>query len=404
MPKFTKLGFNSITASNRRNILDFIVEEKQINRSVIAKKVGLSIPSVMSITDDLIEKGIIYAVGKGESSGGKRPEMLAVVPDRFFFIGVDVGRTSVRVVILNNCRDVIYKESKLTESVEPEKLINQMTEMIMIGINELEVPYDRVVGVGVAMPGLIERGTGKVLFSPNFGWRDIPLQDELKKRLPFNVLVENANRALVIGEIKNMRPNSESCIIGVNLAYGIGSAIVFPNGLYYGASGTSGEIGHIIVENHGSYCSCGNYGCIESIASGEAIARQARIAIENKIQTSIVDKCNGDLTKLDARMVFDAAKEGDSLAESIIKKSADYIGKGLAIAINMLDPEQIILCGGLTLNGDFFIDMIRKSVFKYQMRYAGRNVKIVVGKSGEFATAIGGAWIIVNNIDYLSDD
>ncbi|HOM02040.1 MAG TPA: ROK family transcriptional regulator [Acetivibrio sp.] len=404
MSKFTKLDLNSITNNNRMNVFNCILEAKKINRAVIAKKVGLSIPAVMSITDELIQRGIIYAVGKGESSGGKRPELLAVVPDRFFFIGVDIGRTSVRVVVMNNCRDIIYKMSKPTESVEPYELIGQITEMTMDSIKESKLPLDRVVGIGIAMPGLIERDTGRVLFSPNFGWNDIPLQDELKKRLPFNVLVENANRALVIGEIKNMQPNPTSCIIGVNLAYGIGSAIVLPNGLYYGVSGTSGEIGHIIVENHGSYCSCGNYGCIESIASGEAIARQARIAIANKIQTSIAEKCEGDLKKIDAKMVFDAAKEGDHLAESIVKKSADYIGKGLAVAINMLDPEQIILCGGLTLNGDFFIDMIKKAVSKYQMRYAGGNVKIVVGKSGHYATAIGGAWIVVNNIDFLSNN
>lgn len=174
--------------------------------------------------------------------------------------------------------------------------------------------------------------------------------------------------------------------------------------MYYGVSGTSGEIGHIIVENHGSYCSCGNYGCIESIARGEAIAREARIAIANKIQSSVLEKCEGDLKKIDAKMVFDAAKEGDHLAQSIVEKAADYIGKGLAITINMLDPEQIILCGGLTLSGDFFIDMIKKAVSKYQMRYAGGNVKIVVGKSGLYATAIGGAWIVANNIDFLSSN
>ena len=403
MRKFSKLDLNSITNNNKINVFNCILEGKKINRSVIAKKVELSIPSVMSITEDLIEKGIIYAVGKGESQGGKRPEMLAVVPDRFFFIGVDVGRTSIRVVVMNNCRDVIYKISKATEFVEPDQLIDQITEMTMNSISEAKLPNERIVGVGVAMPGLIERETGRVLFSPNFGWRDVPLQEKLKSSLPFNVLIENANRALTIGEMKNMQLKPTSCIIGVNLAYGIGSAVVLPNGLYYGASGTSGEIGHIIVENHGSYCSCGNYGCIESIASGEAIARQARIAIDNKIQTSIVEKCEGDLKKIDAKVVFDAAKEGDSLAESIVKKAADYIGKGLAIAINMLDPEQIILCGGLTLNGEFFIDMIKKAVSKYQMHYAGPNVQIIVGKSGHYATAIGGAWIVVNNIDFLSN-
>lgn len=114
MDKFTKLDLNSITSNNRMNIFNCILEAKEINRAVIAKKVGLSIPAVMSITDDLIQKGIIYVIGKGKSSGGKRPELLAVVPDRFFFVGVDVGRTSVRVVVMNNCRDVVYKVSKPT--------------------------------------------------------------------------------------------------------------------------------------------------------------------------------------------------------------------------------------------------------------------------------------------------
>jgi len=401
IPLYLKNDRQKMSLSPKGYVMRCILQEGPINRAAIAKRTSLSIPSVMTITDDLISRGLVQAVGKGESRGGKRPELLSVVPESEYYIGVDIGRGSVRLVILNLSRNVVYGTKEDTGEVHPEEAFaDRLCALILRSIEESGVDTAKLVGIGIAMPGLIEQETGHVLFSPDFDWNDIPLQSWLQRKLPYPVLVENANRALALAESDDTQStgkqagNSALC---VNIGHGIGAALVQDGRLYYGSSGTSGEIGHITVSKDGPLCACGNSGCLEAMASGDAIAQQARDAVRSGIPTALRTLCEHSLENINAKMVFDAAAVGDMVALSIVDKATDYIGIGLAMAINILDPDRIVLCGGLTKNGPAFFDRVVKSTSKRQMRQAGRHVTISVGKKGDYGTAIGAALIIPYN-------
>lgn len=385
-------------AINRNKVFNLIWQNGPINRAAIAKQTGLTIPSIMSITDGLIEYNLIQPVGKGKSTGGKRPELLNTVPDRYFFVGVDVGRFNIKIAITNFRKEVIYKASFATENTYPERdFVVHLSNLICNAVSASGIDQEHIAGIGVAMPGLIERETGYAIFSPDFEWSDIPLEQWLNERLPWATLVENSSRALALAEsdyFKYTGAGNNKYMIVVNLGYGIGSAMISPNGLYYGASGTSGELGHITVEKDGQICACGNNGCLEAMASGAAIARQAQNVINNRLPSSLTELCGGDPKNIDAKMVFDAAKGGDKLATSIVDKACEYIGIGISDSINLLDPGKIVLCGGLTKNGDFFLDRVRKSIDKHKMRMAGGNVELEVDQIGEYATAIGATYCI----------
>ncbi|MDR1446534.1 MAG: ROK family transcriptional regulator [Treponema sp.] len=399
MEKLRKIDKNRIAQMNKYRVLRCLIQKEPINRAAIAKITDLSIPTVMSIIDDLIKKDIVRSIGKGESSGGKPPDMLEVVPDRFYYIGADVGRTTIRVVANNIVSRQIACFQEPTRDPFPEgKFLERLCEVILRVIDDLKTEKNRILGVGIAMPGLIENETGKVLFSPDFGWNNVPMKDLLQQILPYPIMIKNANHALALNESQPPYEDSLLTTFSVNLGYGIGAGIVMGEDLYAGASGTCGEIGHIVVERNGPLCRCGKKGCLEAVASGEAIARQAQEAIRNGKSSKIRELCGEDSALIDAKLVFEAANSGDSLALEIINKAAEYIGIGLSMAGNVLDPDRIVLCGGLMKNGPYFLERIKSSVQEYKMWQAARQLLICTGAGGEYSTANGACRVLANDL------
>jgi predicted NBD/HSP70 family sugar kinase len=389
-----------IAQTNKYNVLHCLIRGKPINRAAIAKLTDLSIPTVMSIIDDLLEKKIVRSIGKGESSGGKPPEMLEIVPDRFYYIGLDVGRTAIRAVVNDVIsRQIACLQEPTGDPFPEQQFVERLCRLILQIYEQMSVEKDRILGVDIAMPGLIEHETGSVLFSPDFGWNNIPLRSWLREALPFPVFVENSNRALALNE--SYVPGEEEhthTIFSVNLGYGIGGALIMGDDVYVGASGTSGEIGHITVDMEGPVCLCGNRGCLEAVASGAAIALQGQRAASRSRKSKLAGLCAGDISQIDAKLVFEAANTGDSAALEIIERAAEYIGVGLSMAINVLDPDRVVLCGGLMKNGPLFFDRIKASVQQHQMRQAARTVVISAGTGGEYSTANGACRVLANHL------
>jgi predicted NBD/HSP70 family sugar kinase len=389
-----------IAQINKYNVLRCLIRKGPINRAAIAKLADLSIPTVMSIIDDLFEKNVVRSIGKGESSGGKPPEMLEIVPDRFYYIGVDVGSTVIRLVINNAVYEQVACLQKTTgNTLPPKDLVDRICSYIVTIVSQSAIEKRNILGVGIAMPGLIENNTGRVLFSPDFGWEDIPLQAWLQDSLQYPILVENSNRALALnesylpGEVESSRTT-----FSVNLGYGIGAGLVMGDQIFTGSGGTSGEIGHITVIRDGPLCACGNRGCLEAVASGIAIAAQAKKEAERNKKSKISELCGGDLSKIDAKLVFDAAGQGDRAALAIIDTAAEYIGIGIAMAVNVLDPDRIVLCGGLMKSGPWFFKKINASIQKHKMRKAGNHLVISAGAKGEFSTANGACRVLANSL------
>jgi predicted NBD/HSP70 family sugar kinase len=400
MRRYPKVDKLKIAQTNKYNVLGCILRKGPINRAAIARWTDLSIPTVMSIVDDLFEKNAVRSLGKGEASLGKPPEMLELIPDRFFYIGVDLGRTAIRITVNNALLEQTASIQEPTGDPFPEeKFVARLGKLVLQMVKQLKIEPEKILGAGIAMPGLIGRDTGQVIFAPDFGWKDIPLQSWLKKSLPFPVLVKNSNHMLALNESYAAgEEDSGRITFCVNLGYGIGAALVMGEEIYPGALGTSGELGHSVVDPKGPLCKCGNSGCLEAVASGEAIARQAQVHIAHHGRSKIGELCGGDLSKIDAKMVFEAAALGDKPAMKIISTAAEYIGIGLSSAVNMLDPDRLVLCGGLMKNGPVFFDLIKAVMAEHVMPQAGRRLEISVGAGGEYSTARGASRMFMNTL------
>jgi len=396
MQYYQKMDKYQIAQTNKYNVFRCLSRNRPINRSAIANVTDLSIPTVMSIVDDFLSKGIVRSIGKGESAGGKPPEMLEIVPDRFYYIGLDVGSTKIRIVANNfNIQQIASFQEPTNIHMPTKQFVDHLCKMIIDFATQLNTDLKQILGIGIAMPGLIEKETGRVIFSPDFKWHNVPLKDWLQEKLPFPVVVENANRTLALNEAY-IPGEEDHTVFSINLGYGIGAGLIIGEDIYTGASGTSGEIGHIVLKNNGPLCQCGNKGCLEALASGEAIAQQARQLIKRKVPSIIGELVQNDISRIDAKVVFKASEMGDKAARKIVDTAAKYIGIGLSMAVNILDPDKVILCGGLTKNGEEFVKKIIINMQKHKMRNSSRHMVISIGTKGEYSTANGACQMLAN--------
>ncbi len=386
----------SVAQLNKSQVFDLVRKKGPISRTEIARTIGLSMPTVMKITEEFTRKNLLMEIGKGESRGGRQPELLELNSDSKFCIGVGIGRSRTYAVMINLIGEVVCREIMETgNTAYPEVWINRLIETIEQLIQNSGIMENQILGMGIGMPGILDIKNGEVLFSPDFHWENVKLLEPVKKRFSMDITLENANRALAMGEYFFGAGIESKNFLVVNLGHGIGSAIVREGEFYRGSSGSSGEIGHIVLEKDGPQCNCGNKGCLEAIASGNAIARDAKIAILEGKKTMVKDLAGDDINLVEAKTVFEAAKRGDKVAGGIVERAIQYIGIGLANYINLLDPDLIILSGGLTNADKIFFKRIQEVVRLRQMKFAGRQVKVLISRMGENGTAVGSASMVL---------
>jgi len=253
------------------------------------------------------------------------------------------------------------------------------------------VPGAEFVGAGVGAPGPLDTKRGIVLLSPNLGWVNLPLRQLVQDGLAIPTAIDNDANCAVLGECWMGAARGARNVIGITIGTGIGGGIVVDGRLYHGASDCAGEIGHTTVEVNGRRCKCGNYGCLEAYASGPAIARRAVEAIEAGQPSRLPEYVNGALEKITAQTVYQAAHDGDELAEEVVGDTAKFLGAGIANMINIFNPEIVVVFGGVTYAGERLFAPLRREVAKRAFKPAVAVCRIVaaelIGTAGVYGAA-----------------
>lgn len=391
MPKVDK---SIVGIHNKEAVINTIRDNSPIFRAEIARLTGLSIPTVMKITDEFKESGLIYESGKRTSEVGKPPKLLSFVPDAKYIIGVDVGTTHVGAVLMDLSARILLREWAPTHDGHTFPQVLEQTIQCIQKILDASSEYaGKILGIGVGVPGLISVETGKIILSPAIGWHEGNFLAPLKERFRLPVVVDNVVRAMAMGELWFGAGRGLENFFCIGLGYGIGSSIVIGKQIYSGSTGTSGEFGHMTIDKNGPLCDCGCYGCLEAIASANAISKQARFAISNGANSMMFDIIHGNLNDINAKVVFDAAKAGDSLANTIVNQVTVYLGIAISNVINLLDPQLIILGGGVSQAGDFLLNPLLDEVSRHVLPV--KEPHIVISSLGEDAVAIGAATFLL---------
>jgi N-acetylglucosamine repressor len=377
---------------NKQTIINLIRSTPGIHRAELSRISGLSIPSVMRITDEFISKGLVRDLGRGQSSGGKPPQLLEFIPDCRYAAGIDIGTTNISAILMDLSARIVRRHSIPTGVKEgQEKVMSRVLEAMDCVLQDSCIEPDKILGIGIGMPGIIDPWTKMVLFSPDFSWENVDVALPVEKRFGLPVIIDNVTRTMAMAERWFSAGRNVDNFMCINLGYGIGAAMVIDGELYKGNAGSSGEFGHITMERNGPPCSCGNHGCLEALSSGNAIAERAIALAGSAASSPILRLAGGDAAAIDARVVFDAARGGDPVAVQIISEALNFLGTAIAGIINFMDPKVIILEGGVTKAGDILLNGISLAIQQRQMKHAGKDTTIVISRLGDDAAAIGAA-------------
>ncbi len=307
------------------------------------------------------------------------------------YIGVDLGGTNIAVGVVNEKWEVIAEASTKTLHQRPyQELIRDMALCADKALQKAGLTHDDVHSIGVGIPGCAD-DDGNVIFCTNLGWKDIPLRKELQKYI--NKPVYIGNDATVAGLAESYAGVSAGCSSSVflTLGTGVGGGIIIDGKPWNGVHGVASELGHMILVAGGELCSCGTRGCLERYTSATAIIRMAKEAVENLPNCGIMKKAGGDISRINAKMVIDAAKEGDPVGVQVFEQYTDYLAMACNNVIQFLDPDMIVLGGGVSHAGEFLVEKVRAKIPNYILNKNLPYSEIHLAKLGNEAGIIGAA-------------
>ncbi|HEY0037611.1 MAG TPA: ROK family protein [Longimicrobium sp.] len=317
--------------------------------------------------------------------------------EKKWIVGVDLGGTNIVVGLVPiEGGEVLGFRTVPTESVRGAKfVVDRIVSLVEAAITEVTSAQGTsraaVAGVGIGSPGPLDRKTGTVINTPNLGWRNFPLRDLVANQVKLPCALDNDANCATYGEWWLGAGRGVSSLVGLTLGTGIGGGIVLDGQIYHGCSDVAGEIGHMTIDSNGRKCKCGNYGCLEQYASGPAIALRAAEGIEAGAETSLVDMVDGKLEDITAATVYEATVQGDPYAAEVMKDTARFLGAGVASIINILNPEMVVIAGGVTRAGDTLFEPLRAEVRRRAFRSAQECCKIVPAELPGTAGVVGAA-------------
>ena len=308
-------------------------------------------------------------------------------------IGIDVGGTNVKIALVDDKGSILYSNSVPTRAeMGYEYTVNNIKQAIRDLMSETKVT--NIEGIGFDFPGQIDYKNGIVRLAPNIpGWVNIPIAKIIEDEFKIPTRIDNDVHCAALGELNFGAGKGCENFICMTVGTGIGSGIVINGKLVRGASNAAGELGHIKLQMHeGPLCGCGDHGCLEAFASGPSIVAMAEEYILGGKSTKFRELASGG--EITPFIVAEAAKQGDPVARRIFVRIGEYIGFGLSSVVNLLNPEKIIIGGGVADAGDILLDPIKETIKKRAMVVAGSAVEIVPAKLGNTAGVIGASLLI----------
>jgi glucokinase len=321
-------------------------------------------------------------------------------------VGVDLGGTNTVVGVLpvdGGDGQLMAMESRPTEANKGakyvvDKIVDMVETAIRTVIAEQGGSKDDFAGIGIGSPGPLNRQTGTIINTPNLGWRNFPLRDLISNAVGLPAALDNDANCATYGEWWLGAGRNVDNLVGFTLGTGIGGGIVLDGQIFHGVSDVAGEIGHMTIDSTGRKCNCGNYGCLEAYASGPAIALRAVEGIEAGAESVLPDLVNGKLERITAATVYEGAVVGDAYANEVMKETAKFLGAGIANIINILNPEMVVIAGGVTRAGDHLFVPLRAEIRRRAFKSAEEACQIVPAKLMGTAGVIGAIAMFNNEV------
>ena len=308
-------------------------------------------------------------------------------------LGIDLGGTKILTAVTNPQGEMLSRDHSVTPATKGQNAVIQaIVESVRRAVNQADLSVSDLVAIGIGAPGPSNPQTGILHTSPNLpGWRNVPIRDIIAQKFGQKAFLINDANAAALGEFHFGAGRGSCCFIYVTVSTGIGGGIVLGGKIYTGAAGFAAEIGHMTIEDKGPACNCGNAGCWEALASGTALAKEARRRITAGETTSILDYAEGDMGKVTPPVIQQAAEAGDSLAKELLARTSHYLGTGFANLINIFNPDVISIGGGVANMGEMLLGPAYAVAKKRAFLEAYESVRFVPAELGRNSGVLGAA-------------
>ncbi|MEH7491817.1 ROK family transcriptional regulator [Neobacillus niacini] len=393
-------SFERMKSQNQSTVLNMIRLKEPISRAEIAKLTKLTPPTVSSLVSELIEQNLIteeqVTVSK---AGGRKPIMLRINYKAHYILGVYAAAEIVRVILTTMDGKIVSDYSQeITELPTKSVFIQMIIDNIHYILEKSEIEKNLILGIGVAMHGLVDPNQGLAIFSPHLQLENIPIKDCLEREFRIPVIVENDVRALAIAESWFGQGQGVSDFICISVGRGIGSGIFINNEIYKSSFNTAGEIGHTILDINGPKCKCGNNGCLEGYSSETAILNRVNNVLLNHHDSLIHQWLQDNKDELSIKLVFKAAKQGDHLAASILEDAGKSLGLAAANIINILKPSKLIVEGCIFELGDYVFSPLVEMIEKYTFKSSDEEIPVIASKLGKTGMVLGAVTLVLRKI------
>lgn len=390
---FEELNTENITGvayknlSIKKNILSHFANIGNVTIGDLCSELKISTPKITSLLANLIEDQLIKDYGKVKSSGGRKPNLYGLIPESAFFIGVDIKQNHINIGLSDLQKNLIKVNEQIPYQLENNK---ESLEALILLINDfitkLTIPRKKILGIGINLSGRINHCTG---YSYSFfHFSEEPLSKVIESRVGIRVFLENDSRAMAYGEFSAGAVTTEKNVLFLNLDHGIGLGILVNGKLYYGKSGYSGEFGHIPLFNNEIICHCGKKGCLETEASGWALTYMLKERLKEGASSILTrNKIKPDCITMED--IISAAIKDDMLSIELIAKVGENLGRGIAILINLFNPELVILGGCLATSEEYLSLPLKSAINKYSLSLVNQDTVVKISKLGERGGVIG---------------
>lgn len=372
-------------SNNKRQIMELLRKSGSLTKKEIAQRLGVSITTVATFINELINEDRILPSGNAESTGGRKSELYHLNPDASYVVGVDLQVDRLIVLLINLQGQILRAEEVKYTGTDERQIASTLYQTIIRISDSTQTPLSKIAGLGVGVPGIVNHQTGIIEFAPNLGWKNVDLASIIPINLP--VIIENEANAAAIGEANFGAALGKANVIFISVGLGIGAGLILKNSLYYGHNFLAGEFGHMTILPKGLPCRCGKKGCWEVYASNNAALNLYRHYSETTL-----DSYDDLLT---------AFFKNDPVAIRVINETTDYLGLGIANLINGLNPEMIIIGGKITEVESAIQWRLLEEIKEHCFEYSYRSVEIKFSQLKNKATALGVGGLM---IDYLLDN
>jgi len=379
-----KVDSRAMREVNRSIVLDIIRRGGRVSRTDLARRSALTKPTVSAIVEDLLARGIVQEVGYGKTvaSGGRRARLLEFNDASAAYLGICFGVNTTTVGLADARGEIRVRREVPTLHGEPAATVKSAAALVEEVCAEAGFPRDRLQAVGVTVPGMVDAASGRVAMAPNLEWTDVPIRDMLSAALGVPVVVNNVTSAGAIAEGRVGIAKGVRSFVWAYVSTGVGAGIVIDGHVFSGTQGFSGEIGHCAVVDQGPECACGLRGCLETMVSARALVRSVETALEQGEQSSLRGNA-----PLEPAAVAEAARAGDAVALRAFAEIAEHLGVGISYLVNILDPQMVVLGGGVLEAADLLLEGTQSSMARHSLK--GGRVPVQVSALGDDAGLIG---------------